>query len=747
MSLVEFFSQPLSHRLSLTLVHFLWQGLVVAVIAWASIRLLRLRRGNPRYAAYLLAFAVMGAAPLLTFVALRLPQVPMPVPPRPSSAVESSVPVPLSVSTPAPRDLHGDRLPVGSTYEVPLRQRLYGILQASLPWALVCWMGGVLLLSVRLLLGLLGVHRWRRNLAPLAEDFQPRVALLSERLGLPGFSRVFVSRRALEVVSLGYLRPIVLLPATLVTQMSPEMLEAVIAHELAHIRRLDLWVNLAQRVVETLLFYHPAIWWLSTRLRRERELCCDELAVQATGERLTYASALETVSRVRFAPGQPALAVGLGQDRESTLGRVRHVLGLPPAPRESRFWLAGLVTFVVLTAVTMPTLSLVTAGTEGKARFGDLIRTFQDPNEKGASWFGESVAVVGDNVLVGAPMNNVAYLFESSTGKLLRTFVAPPAAEAHAFGWHVAALGRNVLIADPQDATDGSRLSGRAYLFNGLTGDLLRTFVNPNGDTCFRFGQAVAGMDDNRIIIEATCRDPKTDPTAQSAKVAFLFDGSTGKMLQTFETPKTMRVRTDAAWVTAIDGQVLIGAPDDDTGAERAGAVYMFDNATGKLARTFLNPTPTPVAFFGNCIAASGNRVLIGAALATIDGKRAGAAYLFDRRIGKLLQSFMNPAPSEAGKYDSQRPEGDYFGRSVAFVGNNILIGVTWDDTGAKGSGAAYLFDGTTGKMLHKFVNPKPAANAHFGVQVAALGSNILIAARGNEGNDYGALYLFKGID
>ena len=91
------------------------------------------------------------------------------------------------------------------------------------------------------------------------------------------------SRRAVEVVALGYLRPMVLLPATLVTQMPPEMLEAIIAHELAHIRRLDLWVNLAQRVVETLLFYHPAVWWLSSRLRSERELCCDELAVRVTG--------------------------------------------------------------------------------------------------------------------------------------------------------------------------------------------------------------------------------------------------------------------------------------------------------------------------------------------------------------------------------------------------------------------------------------------------------------------------------
>ena len=83
----------------------------------------------------------------------------------------------------------------------------------------------------------------------------------------------------------------------------------------------------------------------------------------------------------------------------------------------------------------------------------------------------------------------------------------------------------------------------------------------------------------------------------------------------------------------------------------------------------------------------------------------------------------------------------------MAFVGNNVLIGVTWDDTGAEQAGVAYLFDGTTGKLLHKFVNPNPVAKAHFGVQVAALGNNILIAARDREGGSRATVYLFKGID
>jgi beta-lactamase regulating signal transducer with metallopeptidase domain/5-hydroxyisourate hydrolase-like protein (transthyretin family) len=371
MSVVEFFSQPVWYRLSLTLVHFLWQGLTVAVIACALVRVLRLKRGNPRYTAYLVAFGVMTISPLLTFTVLRGAARPVPAPSVLNASAllpeeESSGPAAHSLSQAPPQPHREDAPTVVPTPSLPLRERLDRVLQASLPWALVGWIGGVLVLSVRLLLGFLGIRRWRRDLEPLTEDLETRVARLSERLGLPDFARVFTSRHAQEAVAVGYLRPMVLLPAAFATQMPPEMLEAVIAHELAHIRRLDVWVNLAQRVLETLLFYHPAVWWVSSRLRNERELCCDELAVGATGERLVYASALEQAGRVRLAAGQSALAVGFGQDRKSTLGRVRHVLGLPPIPADSHSWLAGVIAFLVLILLMMrvPPSRTARAGSE-----------------------------------------------------------------------------------------------------------------------------------------------------------------------------------------------------------------------------------------------------------------------------------------------------------------------------------------------------------------------------------------------
>jgi len=145
----------------------------------------------------------------------------------------------------------------------------------------------------------------------------------------------------------------VLLPASILTGTPPEMLDAIIAHELAHIRRLDLWVNLLQRIVETLLFYHPAVWWVSARLREQREICCDEIAVRVTGQRLEYASMLERMAQLLSRPVQLAATL---LPRRSLLGRVRHVLGLP-AQRGRTGWIGGPAAAAVVIALVVAIVS------------------------------------------------------------------------------------------------------------------------------------------------------------------------------------------------------------------------------------------------------------------------------------------------------------------------------------------------------------------------------------------------------
>jgi len=137
---------------------------------------------------------------------------------------------------------------------------------------------------------------------------------------------------------IGWLRPVVLLPASALTGLSPLQLDALLAHELAHVRRGDYLVNLLQTVIETLLFYHPAVWWVSARVRQEREHCCDDLAVTVCGDAMVYARALVGMEGLRVPPRAFAPAAAGG----SLLHRVRRLVA-PGTPEIFPRWAAGIV--------------------------------------------------------------------------------------------------------------------------------------------------------------------------------------------------------------------------------------------------------------------------------------------------------------------------------------------------------------------------------------------------------------------
>ena len=155
--------------------------------------------------------------------------------------------------------------------------------------------------------------------------------------------RLVVARHVRQALAVGFFRPVILLPAAWLSELPPNVVEAVLAHELAHIRRYDLWVNLLQRVIEALLFFHPAVWWISKQIRADREMCCDELAVGVTEQRLAYASALEVVALRTVREPAFSLATGIGGRKMQLLNRVRNVLGLPPTSPAGAWWPAGVV--------------------------------------------------------------------------------------------------------------------------------------------------------------------------------------------------------------------------------------------------------------------------------------------------------------------------------------------------------------------------------------------------------------------
>ena len=178
-----------------------------------------------------------------------------------------------------------------------------------------------------------------------------------------------------------------------------------------------------------------------------------------------------------------------------------------------------------------------------------------------------------------------------------------------------------------------------------------------------------------------------------------------------------------------------MGEPRNDVRESDGGAVHVFSRENASLVRTLRQPRPDRNDQFGHSVAVLGNDILVGAPRGDEGAEDAGSAYRYDGASGELLQTFVSPTARG----------GDEFGMSIAAVGANVLVGARRDDRSARHAGAAYLFDGATGELLHTFVSPTPQRNDHFGATVAAVGDNVIIAAPEDDTvfNNAGAAYLF----
>jgi beta-lactamase regulating signal transducer with metallopeptidase domain len=203
-----------------------------------------------------------------------------------------------------------------------------------MPRVVGLWSAGAILLGLWRLVGWLAVGRLcRRGVRPAPAELQALLDRLTERMPIHPTVRLLESTLATVPAVVGALRPVILLPVGIVTGLSPHELELILAHELAHIRRWDYLANLTQSAIETCLFYHPAVWWVSRCIRVERERCCDDAVVKTTGARMFYARTLTRLAELRSDRRAPRPAVAA--DDGSLLDRIRRILGLPD---EQRRW-------------------------------------------------------------------------------------------------------------------------------------------------------------------------------------------------------------------------------------------------------------------------------------------------------------------------------------------------------------------------------------------------------------------------
>ncbi|WP_243321195.1 M56 family metallopeptidase [Geothrix sp. SG200] len=259
------------------LLHSLWQDALLALLAALALRLARRRSAELRYA---IAFVTLGLL-VLAFAG--------------TLVWISAGGDPLSTADPVLIAPMGGGGGLGGWMA-----RLHAALAPWIPWLFLAWVLGFSLRLVRM------GHAMAWLYGPCLSSLQPPPAgwprrfealRVSARVRVP--VRLGLSDRVDSLVVLGWLKPVVLVPAAAFLSLPPEALDALLAHELAHVRRGDFLANLAQTLAEAVLFYHPAVWWLSRRIRQEREHCCDDAAVRACGDPILYASALVGLEELR----------------------------------------------------------------------------------------------------------------------------------------------------------------------------------------------------------------------------------------------------------------------------------------------------------------------------------------------------------------------------------------------------------------------------------------------------------------
>jgi len=395
----------------------------------------------------------------------------------------------------------------------------------------------------------------------------------------------------------------------------------------------------------------------------------------------------------------------------------------------------------VFLIVALLSLSVPAGAVQAATRFV-LAKTILSPTPSGGGFFGQALAVAGDKFVVGSRDCNetvcgAVHVYDSN-GNLVRTIFAPATQEFSftAFGDSVGALGSNILVGDTLEDTAGED-AGAAHLFDGATGNLLQTFLNPNpapGAPFSRdfFGGSVAGFGDDALVSAS-----KEDIGADDTGAVYLFDGANGQLLRTFLSPTPDLGDSFGSAIATIGNNIAIAAAFDGTASENGGAVYLFDG-NGNLIKTLVSPRPVIFSGFGGALAAFGDDLLVAEQRGFTGDLRAGVVHLFDGATGAFIRSYFNPTPVAF----------ELFGNSVAASGNNVLVGALRNERGPR-AGAAYLFDGTTAQLTATLLNPERSVADSFAWQVAAIGNSLLISSPFQTSNpeilfDDGAAYLFQ---
>ncbi len=319
MILSDLFSDALIYAVGWTIVHTLWQGALVAIVLAVVLACTRAVTPNTRYLLSATGLLLIAGMAVPTFISLYTPEAAQKPAIFPLMAYAQPVdgagmPVDVVEAATAPGDFAAD---------------LRSWLDAGMPAIVLVWFAGMLFLTVKFLAEFAYTNRLRyKEIFPPSPFWKSRFEdlcyLTNVRKGID-----LVESALVQVpIVIGVLKPVILLPLGTLAGLPAQQIEAILAHELAHIRRHDYLVNILQTLITILFFYHPAIWWISSRMRIEREHCCDDIAVAVSGSPIALAKALAGLQERALAPRSAMAATG-GGNKYHLLHRIRRIAGQP----------------------------------------------------------------------------------------------------------------------------------------------------------------------------------------------------------------------------------------------------------------------------------------------------------------------------------------------------------------------------------------------------------------------------------
>jgi hypothetical protein len=365
---------------------------------------------------------------------------------------------------------------------------------------------------------------------------------------------------------------------------------------------------------------------------------------------------------------------------------------------------------------------------------GAFSKVFSNPSADSQFGFPAALAVSDEFYLIGSTGDVTfadgagrAFLYDAETGELVHVFSSPSPAEDEAFGASAVFTSDHIWIGAP-GAAGNFENEGVMYVFDAATYGFAFSIANPTPAENDQFGGEAIRVGD-AVVVGARL----DDTSGNNSGAVYVFDALSGSLARAVPNPTGQSSDLFGSTLGEAAGYLIVGSPRDDSQAVNSGVVQVIDIDTGLVVHTILNPSPNSSDGFGSAIAGMGGNIVIGAPLDDTDGDNVGVAYIADAVTGFILKTLHNPDPVTE----------DQFGHDAAAVGARAIVGVLLSDVGATNAGSLIVFDGASGLPVGRVDNPSPEANDNFTSSMLGYRNRLLVGAWRDDsmGEDAGVVY------